>query len=104
MNGIHDMGGMHGLGPIDPEKDEPVFHDDWERRAFAMTISTFGGFYNLDEFRHGIEKMPPAEYLEGTYYEHWMYSLENIMIEKGYITKDELEARKAEMMQEVPIR
>ena len=72
MNGIHDLGGMHGMGPIRPEANEPVFHEDWERRVFGVMIATFaGGQFNVDEFRHAIERMDPAHYLESSYYEHW---------------------------------
>lgn len=93
MNGIHDLGGMHGLGPVDPETQEPVFHDQWERRMFALLMSTFaGGIYNVDEFRHAIERMAPAEYLTTSYYEHWLHSLERVMMEKGQFDRAELEA------------
>jgi nitrile hydratase beta subunit len=98
MNGIHDLGGMHGLGPIDPEPNEPVFHEDWERRMFGVMMATFaGGNYNVDQFRHGIERMDPAEYLRSSYYEHWLHTVEAILIEKGVIGRDELEARWTEL-------
>lgn len=93
MNGIHDLGGMHGLGPINPETDEPVFHAEWERRLFGLMMATFaGGIYNVDEFRHTIERMDPADYLSTSYYEHWLHSLENMLIEKGQFKRAELEA------------
>lgn len=101
MNGIHDLGGMHGMGPIAREKDEPVFHEDWERRVFGMFITTFaGGHYNVDEFRHGIERMAPAHYLESSYYEHWLHTMETNLIEKGVITRKELDARIAKLKKE----
>ena len=101
MNGIHDLGGMDGLGPINPEENEPVFHDDWERRMFGMFISCFAaGAYNVDEFRHGIERMGAAHYLETSYYEHWLASVETLLAEKGLVTKEELEARKAQIAME----
>lgn len=101
MNGIHDIGGMDGIGPIAPEPDEPVFHEEWERRMFAVMISCFGdGHYNVDEFRHGIERMGAANYLDTSYYEHWLASLETVLTEKGVITKEELAARKAELEKE----
>jgi nitrile hydratase beta subunit len=94
MNGIHDLGGMQGIGPITRESDEPVFHEDWERRVFGLFITMFaGGHYNVDEFRHGIERMAPAEYLQSSYYEHWLHTLEANLIEKGVITGNELDAR-----------
>ena len=101
MNGIHDLGGMHGLGPIRPGPDEPVFHEDWERRMFGLMIATFGGGqFNVDEFRHAIERMDPAHYLESSYYEHWLTAVETLLVEKGVLTEDELAARKAELARE----
>jgi nitrile hydratase beta subunit len=98
MNGIHDLGGMHGLGPIAPEANEPVFHAEWERRVFGMMIATFaGGNYNVDEFRHGIERMSPADYLQTSYYEHWLHTVEANLIEKGVITRKEIEGRIAKL-------
>jgi nitrile hydratase len=101
MNGIHDLGGMHGIGAIAPEKDEPVFHADWERRMFGLFIAVFaGGHYNVDEFRHAIERMPPAEYLTSSYYEHWLHSLETLLVEKGVLKKEELDAKVAALAKE----
>ena len=98
MNGVHDLGGMHGLGPVNAETNEPVFHNDWERRVFAVTIATFGaGNYNVDQFRHGIERMNPAHYLATSYYEHWLHMVETLMIENGAITRDELDAEQARL-------
>lgn len=93
MNSIHDLGGMHGMGPVDPETDEPIFHAAWERRMFGLLMATFAsGIYNVDEFRHAIERMAPAEYLNTSYYEHWLHSLERVMMEKGQFERAELEA------------
>jgi nitrile hydratase subunit beta len=90
MDGIHDLGGMHGFGPVVPEPDEPVFHADWERRVFGLTFSTG---CTVDEFRHGIEQMDPAEYLNSSYYEHWLVTIEKNLLDKGRITAEELDAR-----------
>jgi len=69
MNGVHDLGGMDGFGPVVRERNEPIFHADWERRVFGMMLATLGqGIYNLDEIRHSIERMAPAHYLGSTYY------------------------------------
>src|SRR5713101_1967008 len=92
MNGIHDVGGMTCFGPIQPEEQEPVFHAAWERRVFAMLLVTMAQrFYNLDELRHGIERMDPAHYLASTYYEHWFAALQTLLAEKGLLTKEELD-------------
>lgn len=97
MNGIHDMGGMHGFGPVAPTPSEPPFEHEWQRHAMAMFAAVSAvGLFNVDEFRHTIEKMDPAEYLGTSYYEHWLHSLENLMLDKGVITQAELDSAKAE--------
>jgi nitrile hydratase len=92
MNGAHDLGGMHGFGPVEPEPDEPVFHAGWERRAFAMTLA-LGAWrrWNLDMSRSIREQMPPAEYLATTYYEHWLFGIERLLVDKGLVARDEME-------------
>ena len=92
MNGVHDMGGMHGFGAVVTQKDEPVFHSGWEGKVRAMMNRTLGRYYNLDEFRHAIERMPPDAYLRASYYEKWLGAVETLLIEKGVITRDELES------------
>lgn len=91
MNGAHDLGGMHGFGPVEPEPDEPAFHADWERRAFGLTLA-MGAWrrWNLDMSRSAREQMPPAEYLATTYYEHWLFGLERLLVETGLVSRDEL--------------
>ncbi|MEA2323410.1 MAG: nitrile hydratase subunit beta, partial [Solirubrobacteraceae bacterium] len=59
MNGVHDLGGLEGLGAINPTPDEPVFHSDWEKRVFSMFLPFVFAGLNLDQFRHGIEKLHP---------------------------------------------
>jgi nitrile hydratase subunit beta len=92
MNGIHDLGGMDGLGPVEVEANEPVFHAQWER---VVLRSVLGGHLggNLHAFRHSIERMDPAHYLTSPYYEHWLTGLATLMVERGVITAGELEAR-----------
>ncbi len=91
MNGVHDLGGMHGFGPVVREPNEPVFHADWEKRVFAMTLSAMGRrVCNVDEFRRAIERMPPPAYLAATYYEKWLHALESLLVEKGAVTPEEL--------------
>ena len=75
MNGIHDLGGMQGFGPIEREENEPVFRADWERRIFALlNLTIAAGQYHVDEIRHAIERMAPAEYLMTPYYMHWLHA------------------------------
>jgi nitrile hydratase subunit beta len=91
MNGAHDLGGMHGFGPVVAEPDEPVFHAEWERRAFGLTLA-MGAWrrWNLDMSRSAREQMAPAQYLATSYYEHWMFGLLRLLAEKGFLSPDEL--------------
>ena len=95
MNGVHDMGGMTCFGPVIREKDEPLFHAPWERRVFAMTMLGMGRLDTLDAFRHAVERMDPAHYLESSYYEHWLTALEALALEKGVLTQEELASGRA---------
>lgn len=93
MNGVHDMGGTHGFGPVQREEDEAVFHADWEGRVYAINrLSREHGYYNSDEMRYGIENMQPAHYLRSSYYERWLATIEYNLIEKGLLTRDELDS------------
>src|SRR5262245_3410237 len=95
MDGVHDLGGMHGFGPVEREKNEPPFHARWEAAVVAIMRATRGPFYNIDEFRHGIERMDPAHYLASTYYEHWLDGIARVLDEKGVVGSAELDARTA---------
>ena len=75
MNGVHDMGGMQGFGPVHPERDEAVFHSRWEARVLALTIGVGKLFGNIDARRHMLERLPPADYLRFSYYEKWLARL-----------------------------
>ncbi len=93
MNGVHDMGGMQGFGPVDPEAEEPVFHSDWERRAFALTLAMARpGGWTIDASRHARESLPPAEYLASSYYQIWLAALERLLVERGLVSRDEIAA------------
>jgi len=93
MNGVHDMGGMHGMGPIEYEKNEPVFHQAWEGRVFAMrrAIGAWGKC-NIDAARHAIELVPPAEYLRMSYYQRQFTAFVAMLIQHGFVTGAELES------------
>jgi nitrile hydratase subunit beta len=94
MNGVHDMGGMDGFGPVVREPNEPVFHADWERRMYALMLPAMrSAQVNIDEFRHAIERIPPARYLASSYYERWVAALETILVEHGVVTREELIAK-----------
>jgi nitrile hydratase beta subunit len=92
MNGIHDMGGMHGFGPIPREANEPVFHAGWERRMFAIALAAFARrIFNVDEFRRAIEQIPAADYLRSSYYERWMRAFIALLQEKNIASAEEIE-------------
>lgn len=94
MNGIHDMGGMHGFGPVVHDEHEPHSEAAWEQHLGAINRLSMGaGLFNIDEFRHGIEQMIPADYLRSSYYERWLAAIEHNLIAKGHISAEELEAR-----------
>ena len=96
VNGIHDLGGMHGFGPVDAERDEPVFHARWEGRVLGMVYLVVGyGWANVDTFRHGIERTDVVDYLTLGYYGRWRASLERILVERGVLAPGEVDARVA---------
>ena len=102
MNGIHDLGGMHGFGAIDIDPDQPVFSHDWDRRVFALFFGLAPhGFFNLDEFRHAMERMGAPEYLQSSYYEHWLHGYETLLVDSGAITADEYAERCVEIAKEM---
>jgi len=93
MNGIHDMGGMQDMGPIKYEKNEPVFHAEWEARVFAMFLAA-GAWHkwNLDAFRHTREVLPPDDYLRMSYYEQWLSGLLDLLVRSGLVTTAEIQS------------
>jgi nitrile hydratase len=97
MNGVHDMGGEQCMGPIQYEKDEPVFHAPWEGRVYAInrTLGAWGK-WNLDAHRHRIELLPPADYFRLSYYERWLEGLAELSIQTGLVTRAEVESGRPE--------
>jgi nitrile hydratase len=93
MNGIHDMGGMHGMGPIQQERNEPVFHHLWEKRVFALRRA-MGAWrrWNIDVSRHEVELVPAADYLRMSYYERQFAAFVVLLEKRGFITPAELES------------
>ncbi len=96
MNGIHDLGGMHGLGPADAEKNEPPFHEAWEGRAAGiLEVMSFPPGFTVDRFRYLRETLRPDLYLTQNYYEQWIYIAEQALLEAGMISAMELATARA---------
>lgn len=93
MSRMNDVGGMQGFGPVDARKDAAPFHDDWEAHVFAIdSILDSRGLFNTDEFRDAIERMAPADYLAASYYERWFFAIRTLLVEKGVLTSEEIDA------------
>jgi len=90
MNGVHDMGGMQDMGPVRPEKNEPVFHAAWEGRVLAMYVA-IDGDWPSGSGRYQRELIAPADYLRMSYYERWLTSLSELLVRSGMVTRTELE-------------
>lgn len=91
MNGPHDLGGQMGFGPVAPEKDEPLFHAPWEKRALGVTLTAGAmGAWTIDESRHARESLHPADYYSSSYYEIWIKALEVLLQRHGFVTAQEL--------------
>jgi nitrile hydratase beta subunit len=95
-NSIHDMGGMHGFGPVEPEPNEPVFHEPWEGRVLAMQRAMgYTRLWTIDGGRASMEVLPPVTHLAASYYQRWFLGLEKRVVAHGLIGEDELAAGKS---------
>jgi nitrile hydratase beta subunit len=95
MDGAHDMGGVPWIDPVHPEPNEPPFHAEWERRAFALTLAmAMPGGWNIDMSRFAREDRPPQDYLRLSYYQIWLAGLERLMLARNLVSSDEIEAGK----------
>ena len=91
------LGGLPGVGPIEIELDEPVFHSEWEGRTFGIANAVLvKGLFSVDEFRYSMERIPPVAYVNLSYYGRWLSGLERILIEDGILTEEEIDARMRE--------
>jgi nitrile hydratase len=92
-NSIHDMGGMHGFGPVVPEPNEPVFHAEWEKRVLALQRAMGAtGLWTIDGGRASLESLPPLAYLDASYYKRWFLGLERRVVAHGLAGEDEIAA------------
>jgi nitrile hydratase len=93
MNGAQDLGGMMGFGPVVAERNEPVFHAEWEKRALGITLCCGAlGAWNIDVSRHARETLHPADYLSSSYYEIWIKGLLKLLAANGLVRREELAA------------
>jgi len=93
MDGVHDMGGMDGFGRVEPEANEPVFHQRWEGRVLAMSRAISGlRTWTIDMSRYAIELLSPSVYLGSSYYERWLLRNVRLLAERGLVTADEIAA------------
>jgi nitrile hydratase subunit beta len=91
MNGIHDMGGMQDMGAIRHERSEPVFHEPWEGRVYAINRALgASGTWSLDAWRHAIELLAPADYLRMSYYEKWLTANIELLLQHGLVSRQEI--------------
>src|SRR5882724_9161823 len=94
MDGMHDLGGKQGFGRVRYALNARVFHEPWEKRVNALySLAVKLGIFNMDEYRHAIERMEPRHYLTASYYERSLTGLATLLVEKGVLTREELEAR-----------
>ena len=95
-NTIHDMGGMHGFGAVEPEPNEPLFHAEWEGRVLALQRSMgYPRLWTIDGGRASLETLPPLEYLGSSYYRRWFLGLEKRLVAHGLVGEDEIAAGKS---------
>jgi nitrile hydratase len=93
MDGVHDLGGRQGFGPVHHTPGAAVFHEAWEKRVNALYgLMVARGVFNMDEYRHAIERMEPRHYMNAGYYERTLTSLATLCVEKGVLTREELES------------
>ena len=95
MDSMHDLGGRQGFGPVEREEDEPVFHERWEAAVYTMVNQMMreGAIRNVDQFRHGIERIDPVAYLTHGYYGRWLGGLENLLTEAGVLDSESVAAQ-----------
>lgn len=95
MDGVHDLGGKHGFGPIEYEADEPVFHESWQATAFGLMLAVpvVMRNHNADQYRHAVERMAPRHYFGCHYYERVLTGVTTLLVERGVLSREELEQR-----------
>jgi len=96
MDGVHDVGGMDGFGPVDTAETGDTFHEEWEGVTYAAFVAGLGsGTFGIDAFRHSIERLPPADYLTASYYDRWVRAIARLFVERGVLDSTALRQRTA---------
>ena len=91
MDGLHDLGGKQGFGRV--KYPSAPHNENWRplvRALHAFAIESH--IYNMDEFRHAIERMTPRHYISAPYFERHLTAIATLLIEKGIATREELES------------
>src|SRR3954471_6145903 len=92
MDGIHDLGGKQGFGPVNYVVSKEIYHQPWQLKANALSGALVGaGLFNMDEYRHAIERMEPRHYINASYYERVLTACASLCVEKGVATVEQLE-------------
>ena len=96
MTRVHDMGGRFGDGQVFPEPEEELFHEEWHKKALALTLATGAlGKWNIDISRHARESLPPKDYARFSYYEKWTAALADLLVASDILEVDELQGQGA---------
>lgn len=105
MSRVHDMGGRFGDGPVVPEPEDEIFHEDWHARALALTLAAGSlGKWNIDVSRHARECLAPKDYAAFSYYEKWMGGLAALLVQQGVLSRDELAGKGADELSVLVIK
>lgn len=102
MDGIHDLGGKQGHGPIPVTSGDAPFSHEWERRMWALARSGIAHRITIDWFRHGLERMVPADYLSFPYFKKWATNYAMLMVDNGEVTMEELLAGHTDRRKDPP--
>ncbi len=103
MDGIHDLGGKLGYGPVDVDEPEEPFHADYEGRMWAISRRARVEGINIDWWRHTRENIPADDYLDRSYFDSWAQTEMATLIDAGVCTLDEFVAMRADVLSDVKL-
>lgn len=90
MDGVHDLGGREGFGPIEVDEPEEAFHHPWEGRSWAIVRACRIPGSTIDWWRHVRELIEPVDYLARPYFDSWAQTHSAVLIDAGLLTLDEV--------------